>query len=86
VPKDELVTIDDFSKIRLKVAEVTEASAVPKSEKLLKLKIHLDGEERQIISGIAKSYTPEEMVGKKVLIVANLKPAKIFGHESHVCC
>lgn len=83
VPKDELVTIDDFSKIRLKVAEVTEASAVPKSEKLLKLKIHLDGEERQIISGIAKSYTPEEMVGKKVLIVANLKPAKIFGHESH---
>jgi len=81
--KDDLITIDEFSKIKLKVAEVIEASAVPKSEKLLKLKIKLDSGERQIISGIAKNYKPEEMIGKKVLIVANLKPAKIFGQESH---
>ncbi|MHC1736812.1 MAG: methionine--tRNA ligase [Ignavibacteriaceae bacterium] len=83
IKKEDLITIDEFSKMKLRVAEVIEAFAVPKSEKLLKLKIRLDNEERQIISGIAKNYKPEEMIGKKVLIVANLKPAKIFGQESH---
>ncbi|OGU97631.1 MAG: methionine--tRNA ligase subunit beta [Ignavibacteria bacterium RIFOXYB2_FULL_36_7] len=66
-------------KIQLKVAEVIEAEKVEKSEKLLKLKVRLNNQERQIIAGIAKSYTPEEISGKKVVIVANLKPAKLMG-------
>jgi methionyl-tRNA synthetase len=82
VISDGIITIDDFMKIQLKVAEVISAERVEKSEKLLKLKIALENEERQIIAGIAKSYGPEELVGKKVVIVANLKPAKLFGLES----
>lgn len=76
------ITIDDFNKVQLKVAEVINAELVPKSEKLLKLKVALENEERQIVAGIAKSYKPEELIGKKVIIVANLKPAKLFGLES----
>ncbi len=79
---EDLITIDDFMKVHLKVAEIIAAEKIEKSEKLLKLKVTLDNEERQIIAGIAKSYEPEELVGKKVMIVANLKPAKLMGHES----
>ncbi len=78
----ELITYDDFMKIHLRVAEVIEAEKVSKSEKLLKLKVRLDNEERQVIAGIAKSYQPENLIGKKVIIVANLQPAKIMGSES----
>ena len=81
--KDEFVTIDDFSKIKLLVAEVINAEKLEKSEKLLKLKVKLDNEERQVIAGIAKTYSPEELVGKKVVIVSNLKPAKLMGQESN---
>jgi len=80
--KVELITYDDFMKIQLRTAEVIEAEKVPKSEKLLKLKVKLDNEERQVIAGIAKSYTPETIIGKKVVIVANLQPAKLMGLES----
>lgn len=76
------INIDDFNKVQLKVAEVISAELVPKSEKLLKLKVALENEERQIVAGIAKSYKPEDLIGKKVVIVANLKPAKLFGLES----
>lgn len=76
-----IITIDDFFKTELVVAKVLEAEKVKGSEKLLKLKVST-GKERQIVSGIAKYYQPEEMVGKKVLIVSNLKPAKIMGLES----
>lgn len=76
------ITIDDFNKVQLRVAEVINAELIPKSEKLLKLKVALENEERQIVAGIAKSYKPEELIGKKVIIVANLKPAKLFGLES----
>jgi methionyl-tRNA synthetase len=69
-------------KVQLKVAEVIAAERVEKSEKLLKLKIALENEERQIVAGIAKSYAPEDLVGKKVVIVANLKTAKLMGLES----
>jgi methionyl-tRNA synthetase len=82
IKKDELISYDDFMKIQLKVAEVIEAENVPKSEKLLKLKVKLDTEERQVVAGIAKSYRPEELIGKKVVIVANLQPAKLMGLES----
>jgi len=84
IPKveDELITYDDFMKTQLKVAEIIQAEKIAKSDKLLKLKVKLDNEERQIIAGIAKYYTPEDLIGKKVVIVANLKPAKLMGLES----
>ena len=80
--KVELISYDDFMKIQLKVAEIIEAEKVEKSEKLLKLKIKLENEERQVIAGIAKHYEPENLIGKKVVIVANLQPAKLMGLES----
>jgi methionyl-tRNA synthetase len=80
--KDELISYDEFMRTQLKVAEVIEAEKVPKSEKLLKLKVRLDNEERQVVAGIAKSVAPETLIGKKVVIVANLQPAKLMGLES----
>jgi len=80
--KVELITYDDFMKIQLRTAEVIAAEKVPKSEKLLKLKVKLDNEERQVVAGIAKNYEPENLIGKKVVIVANLQPAKLMGLES----
>ncbi len=78
----EVVTIDDFAKISLKTAKILEAEKVEGADKLLKLKISLGSETRQIVSGIAKYYTPGELVGKIIIVVANLKPAKIRGVES----
>lgn len=80
--KEELITYDDFMKVQLKTAEIIEAENIPKSEKLLKLKVKLENEERQIIAGIAKSFSPEELIGKKIVVAANLKPAKLMGLES----
>jgi methionyl-tRNA synthetase len=77
-----LITIDDFSKVELRVAKVIEAEKVEKADKLLKMKLQVGEETRQVVSGIAKYYTPEEMVGKTVILVANLKPAKLRGIES----
>lgn len=77
-----LITIDDFSKVDLKVAKVIEAEKVEKADKLLKMKLQVGEETRQVVSGIAKYYTPEEMVGKTLILVANLKPAKLRGIES----
>ena len=72
------ITIDDFAKIDLRVATVVSAQAVPRANKLLQLEVDL-GEKRTIVSGIAGSYTPEDLVGKQVIVVANLKPAKLMG-------
>ncbi|MDD4817697.1 MAG: methionine--tRNA ligase [Victivallaceae bacterium] len=78
------VTIDDFFRTRLRAAKVIAAEKIEKSAKLLKLQIDLgNGDIRQIVSGIAESYTPEEMTGKTIVVVANLVPAKIFGIESN---
>ena len=77
------ISIDDFAKIQLRVAKVLEAEAVPKADKLFKLKIDLGDEQRELVSGIAKQYKPEELVGKNVIVVANLKAAKIRGVVSH---
>ena len=74
--------IEDFAKISLKVALVTACEKVEKSDKLLKLTLSLGNEERTVASGIAKYYKPEEMVGKKVILVANLKPAVLRGVKS----
>ncbi|NWF50531.1 MAG: methionine--tRNA ligase [Ignavibacteriaceae bacterium] len=80
--ESQLVSYEDFMKIELRVAEVIEAEKVSKSEKLLKLKIKIDDTERQVVAGIARSYNPADLVGKKVVIVANLQPAKLMGLES----
>ena len=80
--EEEQITVDDFSKIKLKVAEVIEAESIKKSDKLLKLQVKIGDEKKQVIAGVAKSYKPEQLVGKKVIIVSNLKPAKLFGNES----
>ena len=70
-------------KVELRVAKVLEAEAVPKSKKLIKLRIDVGAEERTIVAGIAEAYTPEQLVGRTIVIVANLKPAKLMGVESN---
>lgn len=77
-----IITIDDFAKVDLRVAVVLAAERVPKTEKLLKLDLDLGSEQRTIVSGIAEFYEPEALVGKRIVIVANLKPARIRGVES----
>jgi methionyl-tRNA synthetase len=84
VPEDDgLITIDDFAKVQLKVAKVLECEKVEKSDKLLKLILEVGEEKRQVVSGIAKTYKPEDLIGKHVILVANLKPVKLRGIESN---
>lgn len=80
--EQNVITIDDFSKVDLRIAKVLEAEKVPNSRKLLRLIIDLGTEKRQIVAGIAEHYKPEELVGKLIVVVANLKPAKLMGIES----
>lgn len=76
------IGIDDFMGVELRTAQVIACEPVPKAKKLLKLQIDLGYEQRQVVSGIAKWYKPEDLVGKKIIVVANLKPAKLCGVES----
>ncbi|OGW09877.1 MAG: methionine--tRNA ligase [Nitrospinae bacterium RIFCSPLOWO2_12_39_16] len=78
----QLIGIDEFAKVDLRVGEIKQAELVEKSKKLLKLKVDIGTEERQVVAGIAEHYKPEELIGKKILLVANLKPAKLMGIES----
>lgn len=80
--KDNIISIDDFAKVQLKVAEVVVAEKVENADKLLKLQVKIGEDKRQIVAGIAKHYKPEEMVGKKIIVVTNLKPAKLRGELS----
>ncbi|WCK54616.1 methionine--tRNA ligase [Aneurinibacillus sp. Ricciae_BoGa-3] len=83
-PESKLeIGIDDFAKVELRVAQVLEAEKIPKADKLMKLQLDLGYEQRQVVSGIAKYYTPEELVGKKVICVTNLKPVKLRGEHSN---
>jgi methionyl-tRNA synthetase len=77
------ISIDDFAKVELRVAQIKVAERVPKADKLLRLEVDLGTETRQILAGIAESYTPESLVGRKVVIVANLAPRKLRGLESN---
>ena len=77
------IGIDAFGAIELRVAEILECEPVPKAKKLLKLQVDLGYERRQVVSGIAKFYTPDELIGKKVILVTNLKPAKLCGVDSY---
>jgi len=77
------ITIDDFTKVELRVAQVKVAERVPKADKLLRLEVDLGSETRQILAGIAESYEPEALIGRKVIVVANLAPRKMRGLESN---
>ena len=81
-PTDGHIAIDDFMKVELRVAKVLEAEAVPKSKKLIKLKVDAGTDQRTILAGIAEAYKPEELVGRTIVIVANLKPRPMMGMES----
>ena len=80
---DTSISIEEFAKVELRTGRVLVAEPVPKSKKLLKLQVGFGSETRQIVSGIAQFYAPEDLVGKDVVVVMNLKPAKIFGIESN---
>ncbi len=77
------ISIEDFKKVDLRTATIISCEKIKKSEKLLKLQISIGSETRQIIAGIAQHYQPDELVGKKIIVVANLQPAKLMGNESH---
>ncbi len=78
-----LIGIEDFMNVELRTAKILECEKVPKAKKLLKLKVDLGYEQRQVVSGIAKWYAPEDLIGKKIILVANLKPATLCGIESN---
>ena len=80
---DNRITIDDFMKVDLRVAKVLAAEKVPNSRKLMKLSIDVGTEQRTLVAGIAEAYEPEQLVGRTIGIVFNLKPAKLMGIESN---
>lgn len=82
IPSKPQIDIKDFDKVEIKAATIIDAEYVKKSDKLLKIQVDLDSEQRQIVSGIAKFYTPDDIIGKKVAVVTNLKPAKLMGQKS----
>ncbi|HDB0994428.1 TPA: methionine--tRNA ligase [Staphylococcus aureus] len=82
IPSKPQIDIKDFDKVEIKAATIIDAEHVKKSDKLLKIQVDLDSEQRQIVSGIAKFYTPDDIIGKKVAVVTNLKPAKLMGQKS----
>ncbi|MFJ8515734.1 methionine--tRNA ligase [Lysinibacillus xylanilyticus] len=82
IPEIPEITIDDFMKVDLRVATVTGCETIPKADKLLKLQVDLGYEQRQVVSGIAKFYSPDELIGQKVIVVTNLKPVKLRGELS----
>jgi methionyl-tRNA synthetase len=83
IPDTPQIVIDDFVKVDLRVAQIVVAERIPKADKLLRLEVDLGYEKRQILSGIAEWYTPEELLGKKIVVIANLAPRKMRGLESH---
>jgi methionyl-tRNA synthetase len=82
-PADDRIGIEDFQKVRLRTAKIVAAERVPKSNKLMRLEVDLGDERRQIVAGIAAQYEPEALLGRNVVVVANLRPAKLMGVESN---
>jgi methionyl-tRNA synthetase len=77
------IGIDDFAKVQMRVGQILEAEKIEGSRKLLKLKVDIGTEIRQVVAGISEAYNPEDLLNKKVILVANLKPAKLMGVESN---
>lgn len=78
----DIISIDEFGRIDLRVAKILEAERVPDTSRLIRLKVDVGGDERQLVAGIAEAYAPETLVGKSIIVVANLKPARLRGVES----
>ena len=83
IKMNECISIEDFAKVQLRVGQIVEAEKVKGSRKLVKLRVDLGSETRQVVAGIAEAYEPEALVNKKIVLVANLKPAKLMGIESN---
>ena len=81
-PPKDFITLDDFKKVDLRIATVLAAERVPRSDKLLKLQVEVGTDRRQVVAGIAQHYAPEHLVGKSIVVVYNLQPAKLMGQES----
>ena len=82
-PSDNRIDLDEFKKVELVTARILAAERVPKSKKLVRMEVDLGSERRQIVAGIATRYEPEALVGRNVVVVANLKPATLMGVESN---
>jgi methionyl-tRNA synthetase len=80
--KDEFIEFPDFMKVQLRVARILEAEPVEGSDKLMRLQVKIGDEKRQILAGIKQKYSAEDLIGRQVVVVANLKPRKMMGHES----
>lgn len=80
---DGRIGIEEFQRVQLRTARIIAAERVPKSNKLMKLRVDIGAEERQVVAGIAAQYEPEALVGRNVVVVTNLKPAKLMGVESN---
>ena len=80
---ENVIELEDFKKVNLKIARVIECEKVAKSKKLFKLKLKIGDAEKQIVSGIAEFYNPEDLIGKLIVVVDNLKPSKLMGIDSH---
>ena len=80
---DYRISIDDFARVQLRVGQIVEAENVKGSRKLIKLMVDLGSETRQVVAGIAEAYEPEAIINKKIVLVSNLKPAKLMGIESN---
>ena len=80
---EQFIGIEDFAKVDLRVAQILVAERIPKADKLLRLEVDLGYEKRQILAGIAQYYEPEKLIGRKIVIVANLAPRKMRGLESN---
>ena len=78
-----MIALDDFKKVELKIARITEAEEVAGAEKLLKLQIDLGGEKRQIVAGIKKSYQAKDLIGREIVVIVNLEPRMVMGIESN---
>ncbi len=78
----DIISIDEFGRVDLRVAKILEAERVPDTTRLLKLKVDVGGGERQLVAGIAEVYNPEALIGKSIIVVVNLKPARLRGVES----
>jgi len=81
-PVGDTIVYDDFAKLDLRVGQILVAEKVPKSDRLLRCEVDMGFEQRQILAGVAEHFTPEELIGKKVVVVANLAPRKMMGLES----
>lgn len=77
------ISIEDFAKVQMRVGQILEAERIEGSQKLIKLKVDIGDEVRQLVAGIAEAYDPESLLNRKVVVVANLKPARLMGVESN---